>query len=277
LESVVMAAPLDFDELRVEPGSKVNIKDWDPSDTSAFGGTEKEALEECGKLVHKLEALQELLYAENKHRVLIILQAMDTGGKDGTVKKVFEGINPQSVRVVHFREPTQEELHHDFLWRVHPQVPENGEIVIFNRSHYEDVLIVRVHKLAPKKVWKGHYRQINDFERMLHEEGTTILKFYLHIDAAEQKKRLEERLADPTKRWKMSPEDIPERKLWYDYMKAYEHMLEKTSTKWAPWHVVPANHKWFRDLVVSSVLVGTLEGLNMGYPKGKISPSTRIP
>jgi len=239
---------------------------WNPGDISGFDGKKEDALKESEKLIKKLEELQEILYAEHKHKVLIVLQAMDTGGKDGTIRRVFEGVNPQGVRVARFGIPSPEELDHDFLWRVHTQVPGKGEIVIFNRSHYEGVLVVRVHKLVPDKVWKSRYQEINDFERSLSEEGTTILKFFLHIDKDEQKKRLQDRLDDPTKRWKFSIHDLPEREFWSEYMKAYEDALEKTSTKWAPWYVVPANHDWFRDVIISTVIVRTLEELNMRYP-----------
>lgn len=242
------------------------MDDWNPGDTSGFDGKKEGALKESEKLIKKLEELQEILYAEHKHKVLIVLQAMDTGGKDGTIRRVFEGVNPQGVRVARFGIPTPEELDHDFLWRVHTQVPGKGEIVIFNRSHYEGVLVVRVHELVPDKVWKSRYQEINDFERSLSEEGTTILKFFLHIDKDEQKKRLQDRLDDPTKRWKFSIHDLPEREFWSEYMKAYEDALEKTSTKWAPWYVVPANHDWFRDVIISTVIVRTLEELNMRYP-----------
>ena len=213
-----------------------------------------------------MEELQEKLYAEHKHKLLIVLQAMDTGGKDGTIRRVFEGVNPSGVRVAHFGVPTPEELDHDFLWRVHTQVPGKGEIVIFNRSHYEGVLIARVHKLVPEEVWKGRYEEINDFERSLTEEGTVILKFFLHIDKDEQKKRLQDRLNDPTKRWKFSIHDLPEREFWSEYMKAYEDALEKTSTKWAPWYHIPANHDWFRDVIISTVIVRTLEDMDLHYP-----------
>ena len=251
---------------RVHPAQKVRLADWNPSDTSSFDGKKKDALKESEKLLRKLEELQELLYAGHKHKVLIVLQALDTGGKDGTIRRVFEGVNPQGVRVAHFGVPTPEELDHDFLWRVHAQAPAKGEIVIFNRSHYEGVLVVRVHNLAPKEVWRDRYREINDFERSLTEEGTTILKFFLHISKEEQKKRLEDRLKDPTKRWKFSVHDLPEREFWSEYMKAYRDVLEKTSTEWAPWYVVPANHNWFRDLLVSTVMVRTLEEFDMRYP-----------
>jgi PPK2 family polyphosphate:nucleotide phosphotransferase len=217
----------------------------------------------------ELQTLQELLYAENKHKVLVVLQAMDTGGKDGTIRRVFDGVNPQGVKVASFKVPTPEELAHDFLWRVHKLVPGRGEMVIFNRSHYEDVLVVRVHGLVPEPVWKRRYDQINDFERMLAETGTAILKFFLYIDLDEQKERLQARLDDPTKHWKFNVGDLAERKLWNEYIKAYEDVLERTSTEYAPWYVVPANRKWYRDLVISTVLVETLKGLKMEYPKPK--------
>jgi PPK2 family polyphosphate:nucleotide phosphotransferase len=239
---------------------------WDPDDTSGFDGKKEDALKESEGLSRKLDPLQEVLYAEHKHKVLIILQALDTGGKDSTIRRVFEGVNPQGVRVAHFGVPTPEDLDHDFLWRVHAQVPDKGEIVIFNRSHYESVLVERVHKLVPEEVWKARYQEINDFERMLCEEGTTILKFFLHISKGEQKKRLQDRLYDPTKRWKFSIHDLPEREFWSEYTEAYQDVLEKTSTEWAPWYVIPANHIWFRDVIVSTVIVRALEAMDMHYP-----------
>ncbi len=251
----------------VKPGSKVKLADQDPNETEEFSGGKEKAAARLLELNARLEALQELLYAEHKHKVLVILQAMDTGGKDGTIRKVFDRVNPQGVRVASFKAPTPMELDHDYLWRVHPQVPGKGEMVIFNRSHYEDVLIVRVHGLVPPEVWKRRYGQINDFERMLAEEGTTILKFYLHIDQDEQKQRLEERLETPEKRWKFNPGDLEERKLWDDYMKAYEDVLERTSTEWAPWRVIPANRNWYRNLMVAEAIVGALEKLDMRYPE----------
>ena len=251
---------------RVKPGSKVNLDEMNANDHSGFNGGEDEAKDRAMALRVKLEKLQELLYAEHKHRLLVVLQAMDTGGKDGTIAKVFDGVNPQGVRVASFKAPTPPELDHDYLWRVHPHVPGKGEIVIFNRSHYEDVLVVRVHHLAPEEVWKRRYDQINDFERMLSEEGTKILKFYLHIDKDEQKQRLQSRLDDPTKHWKFNIGDLAERKLWSQYMKAYEDVLEKTSTDWAPWMIIPANHKWYRNLVVVETIVDALEDFDMQYP-----------
>ena len=242
------------------------MDEWDAGDTSGFDGDEKDAREASKKLTKKLEQLQEMLYAEHKHKVLIVLQAMDTGGKDGTIRRVFEGVNPQSTRVARFGVPTPEELDHDFLWRVHQQVPRTGEIAIFNRSHYEGVLVERVHKLVPEEVWKGRYQEINHFEQSLCEEGLTIMKFYLHIDKGEQKKRLLDRLHDPTKRWKFSVHDMPEREFWSEYMMAYEDVLEKTSTSWAPWYLVPANNNWFRDVIISTIIVRTLERMDMHYP-----------
>lgn len=253
-------------EYLVEPGTDVHLSQWDPNDKGDSKDGKQEALQEIAELNKKLEDLQTLLYAEHKHKILVVLQAMDTGGKDGVIRHVFNGVNPQGTRVANFKEPTTEELDHDFLWRVHKQVPSKGEIAIFNRSHYEEVLIVRVHKLAPKEEWSKHYDQINDFERMLVENGTTILKFYLHIDQQEQKARLQARLDDPKKRWKFRLGDLEERKLWDQYMKAYEDMLSRTSTEIAPWQVIPANHKWYRDLVISKILVATLESLKMKFP-----------
>ena len=256
-----------MERYRVEPGSKINLGQWDPSDKSAFEGSKREAREALRALNERLEALQELLYAEHKHKVLIVLQAMDTGGKDGTIRHVFEGVDPQGVKVASFKVPTPEELDHDYLWRVHKQVPARGEIVIFNRSHYEDVLVVRVHNLAPPAVWGRRYDHINDFERLLVEEGTTILKFFLHIGLDEQRERLQARLDEPHKRWKFNLGDLDERRLWPEYQRAYEDVLSKTSTEQAPWYIVPANRKWYRNLVVATVLVETLEGLDMRYPQ----------
>lgn len=253
-------------QYKVKPGGKVKLSEWDPNDTGDFKGGKKEGLAEVEKLNSKLESLQELLFAEHKHKVLVVLQAMDTGGKDGTIRRVFDGVNPQGVRVASFKVPTSEELEHDFLWRVHKVTPGSGEIVIFNRSHYEDVLVVRVHDLVPPEVWKKRYDQINAFERLLAENGTTILKFFLHIDLDEQKERLQARLDDPTKHWKFRLGDLKERKLWSKYMQAYEDALSKTSTEYAPWFIIPANRKWYRDLVISSVLIETLEGLDMKFP-----------
>jgi PPK2 family polyphosphate:nucleotide phosphotransferase len=255
-----------MEQYRVKPGSQVDLGQWDPNDRSASPGSKKKTRPVLQALNERLETLQELLYAEHKHKVLIVLQAMDTGGKDSTIRHVFEGVNPQGVKVASFKVPTQEQLDHDYLWRVHQHVPGKGEMVIFNRSHYEDILVVRVHDLVPPEVWHKRYAQINDFERMLAEEGTTILKFYLHIDQDEQKQRLQARLDKPHKHWKFNLGDLKERKLWPAYVQAYEAALSQTSTAWAPWYIVPANHKWYRNLVVATTIVEALEGLEMRYP-----------
>jgi PPK2 family polyphosphate:nucleotide phosphotransferase len=262
-----------MDRYRVEPGSRVDLSEWDPNDKSAFPVKKKEGRKRLLELNERLEELQELLYAEHEHKVLIVLQAMDTGGKDGTIRHVFEGVNPQGVRVAGFKKPTAEELAHDYLWRVHKQVPGRGEIVIFNRSHYEDVLVVRVHSLVPQEVWSKRYDHIHSFECMLADEGTTILKFFLHIDLDEQRERFQARLDEPDKRWKFNPGDLEERKLWPKYMEAYEDAIARTSTSWAPWYIVPANRKWYRNLVVGTVITETLDGLGMRYPEPAFDPA----
>ena len=255
-----------MEHYRVQPGSRVDLAKWDADDKSVFDGSKKDGKEVLPELTVRLDKLQELLWAGQKHKVLIVLQAMDTAGKDGTIRHVFTGINPQGVRVANFKAPSAEELAHDHLWRVYKQTPASGEVVIFNRSHYEDVLVVRVHELVPTERWRRRFHQINAFELALAEEGTTILKFYLHISMDEQKARLQERLDDPEKNWKFNPGDLKERALWPQYMKAYEDVLSKTSTDWAPWYVVPANRKWYRNLLISTVLAETLEGLDMKFP-----------
>jgi PPK2 family polyphosphate:nucleotide phosphotransferase len=255
-----------MNEYRVRPGRNVDLSDIDPDDVH-LSKDKSEAKKKSEAFQEQLTELQELLFAEHKHKVLIVLQGMDTSGKDGTVRHVMGGFNPQGVRVASFRKPTEEELDHDYLWRVHKQVPGNGEVVVFNRSHYEDVLVVRVHDLVPKNVWKKRFDQINAFERMLVENGTLILKFFLHISKDEQKKRLEERIEDPSKRWKFQHGDLEERKYWSDYQLAYEEALAKTSTEVAPWYIVPANQKWYRNYIVGSVVVKALEKLRMKYPQ----------
>jgi len=254
---------------RVEPGSKIQLAKRRPQGTAAFDGDKKRAQGVLERLNGRLEALQELLHATGRHRLLVVLQGMDASGKDGVIRRVFEGVNPSGVEVVSFKVPTAEELAHDFLWRVHRAVPANGQITIFNRSHYEDVLVVRVKNLAPKPVWSRRFDQINDFERLLAESGTTILKFFLHLSPEEQRERLQERIDDPTKRWKFRAGDIEERKLWKEYATAYEEVLSRTSTAWAPWWIIPADRNWYRDLVISQILVDTLEGFAMRYPPGK--------
>ena len=262
-----MTRNLHVKRYMVKPGSRVHLGKMDPSDTSGYDGDKKDGEKAIDAILRKLDPLQELLYAEHKHKVLLVLQGMDTSGKDATIRRVFEGVNPEGVRVAHFGIPSEEEKDHDYLWRVHKQVPGKGEMVIFNRSHYESVLIERVHGLVPESVWSKRYRQLVDFERMLCEEGTTIVKFFLHIDRKEQERRFQDRLKDPTKHWKFSRLDYNERSYWNDYMQAYVDALERTSTDFAPWYVVPSNHPWFRDLVVSDVVVEALDSLGMSYPK----------
>ena len=258
---------MNTNEYRVRPGSQVDLATRDTLDDSFFQGTKEEAKGETRLLNKRLEKLQELLWAEGKQKLLVVLQAMDTGGKDGTIRHVFDGTNPQGVRVASFKKPTERELSHDYLWRVHHHAPGKGEIVIFNRSHYEDVLVVRVHSLVPENRWRRRYEHINAFEKMLADEGTTIRKFYLHISPEEQRARLQARLDVPEKNWKFSKGDLAERKRWGDYEAAYREMLEQTSTSWAPWHIVPADRKWYRNIYISAVLVEALESLNMRYPE----------
>jgi PPK2 family polyphosphate:nucleotide phosphotransferase len=259
-----------MEQYRIEPGKKFKLADFSPDDLGDFDGKKQKGMEKLAAYRAEIDSLQELFYSEHKHRLLIVLQAMDGGGKDGTIRAVFDVVNPQGVRVSSFKAPTLTELDHDYLWRIHSQTPGKGEIVVFNRSHYEDVLVVRVHNLVPKETWQKRYQQINDFERQLSEEGTTILKFFLNISLDEQKKRFMERLDMPEKRWKFNPGDLDERKLWPDYMKAFEEAIQKTSTKWAPWYVVPANRNWYRNLIVSSVIAETMKAMKMEYPNPQI-------
>ena len=256
-----------MDRYRIQPGHAFKLSEWDANDQSEFKGDKKSAESQTADLVKELDRLQDLLYAEHQHKLLIVLQGMDTAGKDGTIRHVFSGVNPQGVRVASFKQPTPEEHAHDFLWRIHQQMPKTGEIVIFNRSHYEDVLVVRVHGLISKDDCRRRYADINAFEHMLADEGTTLLKFFLHIDKAEQKKRLQERLDEKSKHWKFSADDLKERKLWKDYQQAYADALSATSTAWAPWYIIPANRKWYRNWLISKILVECLKELKMAYPK----------
>lgn len=254
---------------RVKRGSRVDLGRWDPADTRIVNGSNGEARERLAEMAERLEALQELLYAEGKHRVLVVLQAMDTAGKDSTIRHVFQGVDPLGVKVASFKTPTHYELARDYLWRVHQHVPGNGEIAIFNRSHYEDVLITRVNGWIDTAECKRRYRQIREFERLLAESGTTLLKFYLHISRDEQKKRLEARRDDPSKQWKFHAGDLAVRAQWDDYRSAYEDALGATSTPYAPWYVVPANSKLARNLMISQILIDTLERLEMRYPEAE--------
>ena len=254
--------------LRV-PKSRFRLAAYKPRSTPGFRGDKAAAKPLLAGLTERLEALQELFFADGRHRLLVVLQGLDASGKDGTIRHVFEGVNPSGVRVASFKAPTEEELAHDFLWRVHSRVPRSGEMVLFNRSHYEDVLVVRVRKLAARAVWQARYRQINEFERLLAESGTTILKFFLHISRDEQRERFRERIADPAKRWKFRRGDLEDRALWPQYQQAYEDALRKTSTPWAPWYVIPADREWYRNLAISAIVVETLDGLGLQYPRGE--------
>ena len=254
----------DISKLRVD--GKVKLDEIDPQDTIEWDGDRAEAEALTAELNERLEALQELLYAEGKHKVLFVLQAMDAGGKDGTIRHVLDGVNPTGVKVASFKAPSKKELAHDYLWRIHAHTPGRGEMVVFNRSHYEDVLIVRVLDLVPKSVWSKRYDHIANFEQLLVDEGTTIIKVMLHISKEEQRERLQDRLDKPHKNWKFDPGDLVHRERWDDYMEAFEDAMSKTSTKDAPWYVVPANRKWYRNLAISEILVQTLEGLNMEFP-----------
>jgi PPK2 family polyphosphate:nucleotide phosphotransferase len=254
---------------RVKQGSQLNLDTCDPDDTGEYKKTDQgkeKAKAITGQLIGRLEALQERLYANGDRSVLIVLQGMDTSGKDGTIKHVMSGVNPQGCKVVSFKPPSPEELGHDFLWRVHQKAPSKGQIGIFNRSHYEDVLITRVHGWVSETVVKQRFNQIKEFEELLHENGTTILKFFLHISKDEQKERLEERLHDPEKRWKFNEGDLEERKLWKNYMEAFEDMMAATSTDHAPWYIVPANRKWYRNLMVADRVVAALEDMKLKTP-----------
>jgi len=254
-------------EFLVEPGARVKLEEIDPGCRGKYE-SEESALAESELLVRKLDRLQYLMHAERKHSLLIVLQGMDACGKDGVIRHLLTGMNPAGCRVVGFKRPKQEELDHDFLWRVHPHLPAKGEVSIFNRSHYEDVLVVRVHQSAEADQWSRRYDLINDFERLLvTENDTTVLKFFLYISKSEQLARFKQRLDDPARRWKISEADYRERAHWSRYTQAFEDMLSKTSTRHAPWFVVPSNHKWFRDLVVSQIVTRTLEKLDMKWPQ----------
>ena len=253
------------DALRVRPGTRVKLARIDPAAT--HGHTKESAAEDLRLGLARLTDLQDRLWAEGKHRVLVVLQGIDASGKDGTVKHVMSAFNPMGCFVTSFKVPKPTEAAHDYLWRVHERTPGNGEIAIFNRSHYEDVLVVRVHDYVPKKVWAPRFDHINAFERLLADEGTTILKFFLWIDRDEQKARLQSRIDDPKKNWKFKLGDLAERKLWDDYVVAYEDVLSRCSTDHAPWYVIPANRNWFRNLAVADILAATLEELDPRYPK----------
>src|SRR3954469_15863484 len=253
-----------MERYRVEPGSRIRLADHDTADTGGLSGPDDE---EFSSLVHRISELQARLYAEESRSVLVVLQGIDAAGKDSTVKHVFRGSNPQGVRVYSFKEPTEEEATHDFLWRYHCDTPADGMIHVFNRSHYEDVVVVRVHGLAPEELWRSRYDSINDFERMLVREGTVVVKFFLHISKEAQLERFRERLERPDKHYKFSANDVRERRHWAEYAAAYEDAVNCTSTEWAPWYVVPADHKWFRNLVVARIVAATLEAMDPRWPE----------
>jgi len=258
----------DYLRYRVEPGRRIDLSAIDPDGTDGYAHKDEAELE-MKEQHRRIDALQARLYAESKQSLLIVLQALDAGGKDGTIRTVFHGVNPQGCRVWSFKQPSSEDLAHDFLWRYHRKTPPHGMIAIFNRSHYEDVLVVRVMKLVPEAVWRQRYQMINEFEHMLTLNGTTILKFFLDISKEEQEKRLESRIETPDKQWKFSQADLQTRSLWDDYMAAFQDAINNCSTAYAPWYVVPANYKWYRNLVVARTIADTLEAMNPQFPQGE--------
>jgi PPK2 family polyphosphate:nucleotide phosphotransferase len=262
-----MSSSGESNRWKVEPGRRVDLTGIETESTAGAPGDRSETEAALPALQARLADLQARLWAESRRSLLVVLQAMDAGGKDGTIKQVFRGVNPQGCRVQSFKEPTHLELAHDFLWRVHRAAPHAGEIGIFNRSHYEDVLITRVHGLIPEKVWRERYELINGFEALLAHGGSTVIKLFLHISKSEQRKRFDSRLHEPRKRWKFQPSDLAERERWDAYQVAYGEALSKTSTENAPWYVIPADRKWYRNWAVSTLLVETLEGMDPHYPE----------
>ena len=251
---------------QLDPGQPVRLAQ-NSSQGKQFNSDKEAAIVEFRNLRDELIEFQRRLYAQDKHKLLIVFQAMDAGGKDGTIRRVFRGVNPQGVRVNSFKVPSKLELAHDFLWRVHKVVPQRGMIGVFNRSHYEDVLVVRVHEIVPESIWRPRYEMINHFEKMLASTGTMILKFYLHISKDEQRSRFQDRINEPEKNWKFSFEDLKKRELWGSYMTAYEDMLANTGTSWAPWFLIPSDQKWYRNLAVTRVIVHALRKLDPHYPE----------
>lgn len=256
----------DLSSFTVKPGVRFHLADFETEPPASSGG-KKASKQAIRDNLGRLQTLHERLYAQGTKSLLIVLQAMDTAGKDGTIKHALGAFNPQGVRVMSFKQPTEEELDHDFLWRVHAVVPRLGMVGIFNRSHYEDVLVVRVKRLQPESVWDARFDHINNFERLLSESGVTIVKFFLHITPEEQAERLRERQENPDKQWKFNPGDLEDRRLWNEYQRVYEDALTRCNTPWAPWYVVPANRKWYRNLVVSDILVDTMEAMDLRFPE----------
>lgn len=266
---------MNHEQFRIPPSGKIKMSDYDPAVTDGFKKKE-DAQTKLEADIERMRELQDVLYASRKAALLIVFQGMDTAGKDSVIKHVMSGINPQGVRVTSFKEPTEEELLHDYLWRSHKAVPERGFIGIFNRSHYEEVLVARVHREvleregvseATKALWKTRYQEINEFEHYLERNCVVILKFALNLSKREQKKRLLDRIEKPEKNWKFAISDLTERKHWHKYMEAYEAMFNHTSTEWAPWYFVPADHKWYSRVVVADIIVSTLESLHLKYPE----------
>lgn len=262
---------------QIEPGSTVNLSERDARDSAAFPSIrKKDSAALLASMNAELSELQSLLWADGSRSLLFVLQAMDTGGKDGTIRSVLRGVNPQGVDVYGFGVPGPHEIAHDYLWRVHARTPARGRIAVFNRSHYEDVLVVRVNELRPRSVWSRRYEHIRSFEQMLVDEGTAIVKVMLHISKDEQKERLQARLDDPAKNYKFNPGDLDSRAKWDEYVAAYEQAVSETSTADAPWHVVPADRKWYRNLVVSQILIDTLRAMELSYPTSDFDPSSVV-
>jgi PPK2 family polyphosphate:nucleotide phosphotransferase len=257
----------------VKPRTTVKLRQYDPDYEKKQTRKMEQAETELIELSNHMSHLQYKLFADRSQALLIILQGIDTSGKDSTIRHVMKAFNPQSCRVVSFKAPSTEEIAHDYLWRVHKAVPSKGEITIFNRSHYEDIIEVRVHKTIPHSIWSQRYRQINEFERYLSENNVRIIKLFLHISRDEQKKRLEDRLKDPKKHWKITEQDLQQRKYWDEYLKAYGDIIKKCNSSWAPWYIIPANVKWFRNISVATIVIHTLEGMKLSFPKPKIDIS----
>jgi PPK2 family polyphosphate:nucleotide phosphotransferase len=259
---------------RIAPGQTIDLNSFPTRDDDLYPMGKSDGKELMTEHALQVDELQTQFYAEGKNRLLVVFQAMDTGGKDGTIRSVFEPMDPQGVRCASFKRPSSKELAHDYLWRVHKEVPGNGEIVIFNRSHYEDIIAVRVREIFPESVWSKRYDHIRDFERMLTDEGTTILKFFLHISKEEQKERLQARLDEPDKNWKFNPGDLDDRALWPQFMEAISDVISRTSTDYAPWFVIPADRKWNRNLIVSDIVIKAMRGLGMEYPRIDYDPAS---
>lgn len=260
---------MKIEKYLVKQNSDVKLSNWDPYEFLHSELSKEEAIQKTKELNLLIDGIQKVQNAEKKHKILIIFQGMDASGKDGAIRNVFNSVNPSGVYVAHFGSPSKEDLSRDFLYRIHNKVPAKGEMVIFNRSHYEDVLIVRVQNLAPESIWKNRFNHIINFEKMLSDEGTYIYKFFLHISKEEQRKRLQERLDNPNKRWKLDPSDLKDREKWDQYIEAYEEVLTKTSKPYSPWYIIPSNKKWYRDLIISNILVRELNKIKMEFPKPK--------